>query len=119
MSFMQARTADHVPALQLTNSLTLQLANFFLAPLALIFIRAEFVLCCGDWIVRQSILVDAGPVGVSHLLVGGTVALEGAFLCVLIVLLLCRHRRHLAPPLTVPGVAERGVVELAAAIIAR
>jgi hypothetical protein len=45
-------------------------------------------------------------VGVAHLLVGGTVALDGAFLCVLIVLLLGRHRRHVAPPVKVSGVGR-------------
>lgn len=66
-------------------------------PLGFVGVRSFDVLGGGDRIVRQPFVVHAIVVRVVVLLVGGTIPLDGAFVDVLIVLLLVGHRCHQRP----------------------
>jgi hypothetical protein len=47
--------------------------------LTLILVRPNLILRDRDWIVRQSLLVQAGPMRIAILRLVGSIALDGAF----------------------------------------
>ena len=82
------------------------ISNLHLAissPLRLVFVGADLILGARYWIVRHSLGVHAISIRILHLLVAGPVAFDRAFVEVLVVLLLPRHRCHDAAPYIIAG----------------